>query len=122
MTCTCYNFYEYFGLCAHVITACRFEVIDLYTYFHFVYLVKSYHKTYYTLIKPIFIKDLTLDSDLYLPKLYKLYGRPKTKRVKKIAWNRQVKKCKNYRQLGYNTRRCTNLLVAKNGYRERAFD
>ena len=122
MTYTCHNFYKYSGPCAHVITACRFETADPYTYFYFVYSVRSYRKTYYIPIKPISIKDLTLDFDLYLPKLCKLRGQPKTKRVKKTAWNRQVKKCGNCRQTGYNMKRCTNLPVAKNGRGERACD
>ena len=45
-TCTCGNFYEYSGPCAHAITACRFETVDLYAYFRFVYLITSYQKTY----------------------------------------------------------------------------
>ena len=83
MTCICYNFYEYLGLCAHTITVCRFKTVDLYAYFHFVYLVKFYRKTYHSPIKPISIEDLTSDLDLLSPKFYKLCGRLKTKRVKK---------------------------------------
>ena len=85
MTYTCYNFYKYSGLCVYIITAYRFKAVDLYTYFYFMYSVRSYHKTYYTLIKPISIEDLTLNPDLYLPKFCKLRGQPKTKRVKKTA-------------------------------------
>ena len=83
MTCTCHNFYKYSGPCAYIITAYRFKTVDLYTYFYFMYLVRSYRKTYYTSIKPISIEDLALDLDLLLPKLCKLCGRPKIKRVKK---------------------------------------
>ena len=122
MTCTCHNFYEYSGPCAHAITACRFKAADPYTYFHFAYSVRSYRKTYYTPMKPISIEDLASDPDLHPPKLCKLRGRPKTKRVKKTAWNRQVRKCGNCRQPGHNTKRCTNLPVAKNGREERASD
>ena len=86
------------------------------------YLVRFYYKTYYTPIKPISIEDLALDPDLYLPKLYKLYKQLKTKRVKKTAWNHQVKKYRNCKQPGYNIRRCTNLPVAKNSHKERASD
>ena len=85
MTYICYNFYEYFGLYVYIITVCKFKTVDLYIYFYFVYSVKSYYKTYYTPIKLISIKDLTLDLNLYLLKLCKLYRRPKTKRVKKIT-------------------------------------
>ena len=85
MICICYNFYKYFRLYAYVITTCRFKTADPYTYFYFVYSVRSYHKTYYTFIKPISIEDLVSDPDLYLPKLCKLRKRPKTKRVKKTA-------------------------------------
>ena len=84
ITCIYHNFYKYFGLYTYTITACRFKVVDLYIYFYFMYLVRFYYKTYYILIKPIFIKDLVLDLDLYLLKLYKLRERLKTKRGKKI--------------------------------------
>ena len=122
MTCTCHNFYEYSGPCAHAITACRFETVDPYAYFYFAYLVRSYRKTYHSPIKPISIEDLASDPDLLLPKLCKLRGRPKTKRVRKNAWNRQGRKCGNCRQTGHNTRRCIGLPVAQNGRGERARD
>ena len=85
MICICYNFYEYSGSYTYTITTYRFKTADLYTYFYFVYSVRSYHKTYYTPIKPISIKDLVLDLDLYLLKLCKLYRRLKTKRVRKTV-------------------------------------
>ena len=85
MTCICYNFYEYSGPYTHVIIAYRFKAVNLYTYFYFIYLVRFYHKTYYTLIKSISIEDLASDFDLYLLKLYKLCKRLKTKRVRKTT-------------------------------------
>ena len=74
MTYTCYNFYKYSGLYVYIIIAYRFKTIDLYTYFHFAYSIRSYRKTYYIFIKSISIKDLALDFDLFLLKLYKLRG------------------------------------------------
>jgi hypothetical protein len=53
------------------------------------------------------------------PKLIKLPGRQKTKRIRKGALSRQPGNC---RQTGHNTRRCTGLPVAKNGRGERARD
>jgi hypothetical protein len=92
-TCTCNNFYKYSGPCAYVTTACRFEAVDPYAYFHFAYTVRSYPKTYYTPIQPISIEGLALDPDLLPPKPCKLRGRPKTKRIRKNAWSRQERKC-----------------------------
>ena len=83
MLCTCGNFFEYLGLCAHVITACKFETVDPYAYFHFVYSVRFYYKTYQSPIKPVLIEDLALDPNILPPKLCKLRGRPKTKRIRK---------------------------------------
>ena len=73
-------------------------------------------------MKPISIADLPSNPDVLPPKLCKLRGWPKTKRVRKNAWNRQKRKCGSCRQLGHNTRRCTSLPVAKNGRGERARD
>ena len=84
ITYTYYNFYKYLRLYIYIIIACKFNIINLYAYFYFIYLVKSYHKTYYTFIKPISIEDLALDLDLFLSKLCKLYEQLKIKRVKKI--------------------------------------
>ena len=68
------------------------------------------------------IEDLASDPEIHPPKLGKLRGRPKTKRIRKGAWNHQTRKCGNYRQIGHNTRRCTGLPVAKNRREERARD
>lgn len=121
-TCTCHNFHEYSGPCAHAITACRYEIKDPYAYFHWAYTVRSYRKTYHTPMKPVSIEDLASDPDLLPPEPCKLRGRPKTKRIRKNAWKRQERKCGNCRQMGHNTRRCTGLPVAKNGRGERARD
>ena len=58
-----------------------------------------------------------LDTKIYPPKLGKLRGRPKTKRIRKGAWNRQIRKCGNCGQTGHNS---TGLPIAKNGRGERA--
>jgi len=71
---------------------------------------------------PVSIEDLAPDPYVRPPKLGKLRGRPKTKRIRKGALNRQTRKCGNCKQTGHNTRRCTGLPVAKNGRRERARD
>ena len=115
MTCTCYSFYEYSGPCTHAITACRYEIEDPYTYFHWAYTIRSYRKTYHIPMKPISIEDLAPHPNVLPPKLRKLRGRPKTKRVRKNTWNRQKRKYRNYIQTGHNTRRYTSLPVAKNG-------
>jgi hypothetical protein len=73
-------------------------------------------------MKPISIENLALDPDLLPPKPCKLRGRPKTKRTRKNAWNRQERKCGNCRQTGHSARRCTDLPVAKYGRGERARD
>ena len=120
MLCTCGNFFKYSGPCAHAITACKFETVDPYAYFHFAYSVRSYRKTYQSPIKPVSIEDLASDPDILPPKLCKLREQPKTKRIRKNAWKRQERKCKNCGQIGHNVRRCTGLPMAQNGRGERA--
>ena len=121
-TCTCLNFDEYAGPCAHAISACRFEIEDLYLYFHPGYTIRSYRKTYHIPMKLISIEGLSSDPDVYPPKLRKLRGRPKTKRIRKGALNRQLRKCGNCKRVGHNIRRCVGLPAAKNGRGERARD
>jgi hypothetical protein len=121
-TCTCTNFYQYAGPYTHAITACRFEAEDPYVYFNWAYRIRSYRKTYHNPIMPVSIEDLPSHPNVYPPKLIKLPRRPKTKRIRKGALNRQPRKCGNCRQTGHNTRRCTGLPVAKNGRGERARD
>ena len=84
----CENFFEYSRLYTYIIIACKFEIVDLYTYFYFIYLIRSYRKTYQSLIKPVLIEDLALDPDILLLKLYKLCRQPKIKRIKKNVWKR----------------------------------
>ena len=116
------NFQEYLGPCTHAITACRFEAEDPYLYFHWAYIIRSYRKTYHNPMMPVSIEDLASDTNIHPPKLGKLRGRLKTKIIRKGAWDRQVRKCRNCRQTGHNTRRCIGLPVAKNGRGERAHD
>ena len=117
-TCTCYNFYEYSRPCDHAITACRFEAEDPYAYFHWTGTIRSYRKTYYISMKLISIENLPSDSNVLPPKLSRLRGRPKTKRIRKGAWNRQSRQCGNCKQTGHNTRSCTGIPMAKKGRRE----
>jgi hypothetical protein len=70
-------------------------------------------------MKPISIEGLASDPDLLSPKPCKLRGWPKTNRIRRNAWKRQERRCRNCRQTGRNTRRCTDLPVSKNGRGER---
>jgi hypothetical protein len=121
-TCTCMNFQEYVGPCTHAITACRFEAEDPYVYFYWAYRMRSYRKTYQNPMIPVSIEDLASDSRIYPPKLGKLRGRPKTKRIRRGAWNRQPRQCRNCKQTGHNIRSCTGIPMPKNGRGERARD
>ena len=114
------NFHEYLGPCTHAITACRFEAEDPYLYFHWAYGIRAYRKTYYNPMMPVLIEDLASDPEIYSPKLGKLCGRPKTKRIRKGTWNYQTRKCRNCRQTGHNTRHYTSIPIAKNEQGERA--
>ena len=116
------NFYEYLGPYTHTIITCRFEAEDPYLYFHWAYRIRAYCKTYHNPMMPVSIEDLASDPEIYPPKLGKLRGRPKTKRIRKGAWNRQARKCGNCKQPGHNTRRCVSYPIAKNGRGERARD
>ena len=71
---------------------------------------------------PVSIEDLASDPEIHPPKLGKLRGRPKTKRIRKSTWNHQTRKYRNCRQTGHNIRRYTGLPVAKNRRGERARD
>ena len=95
MFCIYRNFFEYLGLYTYVITAYKFETIDLYTYFYFVYLIRFYCKIYQSSIKLVLIKDLALDLNILSLKFCKLRKQLKTKRIRKNAWKRQERKCKN---------------------------
>ena len=73
-------------------------------------------------MKLISIEDLALDSDILPPKLNKLRGRPKSKRIRKGTWNRQPRQCRNYKQIGHNIRSCIGIPSTKNGRGERVRD
>ena len=77
------NFHEYLGPCTYIIAACRFEAEDPYLYFHWVYSIRSYYETYYNPMILVSIEDLALDPKIYSPKLGKLRGQLKTKRIQK---------------------------------------
>ena len=64
-------------------------------------------------MKPISIEGLSLDPGVYPPKLRRLRGQPETKRIRKGALNRQLRKCRNCKQIGHNIRRCVGLPSAK---------
>jgi len=83
-TCTCTNFYEYSGPCAHAITACRFETEDPYLYFHWAYRLRSYRKTYQNPMKRISIEGLPSDPDVHPPKLGKLRGNQRLRESEKV--------------------------------------
>ena len=71
---------------------------------------------------PISIEDLPSHPNVLPPRRITLPRRPKTKRIRKGAWNRQARKCGNCKQPGHNTRRCVSYPIAKNGRGERARD
>lgn len=82
---------------------------------HWAYTIRSYLKTCHVPMKPISMEDLPSDPNILPPKFGKLHGRPRTKRIRKGAWNRQKRKCGNCKQTGHNTGRCTGLPATKNG-------
>ena len=116
------NFHEYSGPYTHAIAACRFEAEDPYLYFHWAYGIRSYYKTYHNPMILVSIEGLASDTNIYSPKLSKLRGRLKTKRIRKGTWDYQIRKYRNCRQVGHNTRHCIGLPIAKNRYRERVCD
>ena len=118
-SCSCRNFWEYHGPCAHAIAACRFEAEDPYEHFSNAYTLKSYRRTYEVAMPPLSIENLPSDPSILPPLIAKKRGRPRVKRIRKGALKRKQTKCTNCLQLGHNKRRCV-AQPAQNARAERA--
>jgi hypothetical protein len=119
--CTCRNFWQYHGPCAHAIAACRHEVEDPYEHFAKTLTVRYYRQSYGVAIPPVSIEGLSSDPKILPPKLVRKRGRPRQKRIRKGAWERKQTRCANCLQLGHNKRRCTKQ-PAKNSRAKRVHD
>jgi hypothetical protein len=119
--CSCRNFWEYHGPCAHAIAACRFESTDPYEHFSKAYTVKSYRRTYEVAMPPLSVENLPSDLHILPPLIVKKRGRPREKRIRKGAHKKKQTRCTNCLQLGHNKRRCV-AQPARNGRAERARD
>jgi hypothetical protein len=118
-SCSCRNFWEYHGPCAHAIAACRFAAEDPYEHFSNAYTLKLYRRTYEVAMPPLSIENLPSDPKILPPLIAKKRGRPRVKRIRKGALKRKQRKCTNCLQLGHNKRRCV-AQPAPNGRAERA--
>jgi hypothetical protein len=119
--CDCTDFYEYQSPCSHAIAAARFSDIDPITLFDNHYSTRVYQKTYCRPLIPVSIENLVPDQNIKPPIIQKQAGRPKTKRIRKGAWQRKQTRCGNCLDWGHNRRRCTGQ-PASSGRRERAHD
>src|ERR1700761_4207818 len=65
--------------------------------------------------------SLAVDNNIKPPVLRKQAGRPRTKRIRKGAWERKQTRCSNCLDWGHNKRSCRGQPVSS-GRRERARD
>ena len=85
------------------------------------HLTRVYRKTYSHPLPPISIEDLAVDNNIKPPILRKQAGRPRTKRIRKGAWERKQTRCSNCLDWGHNKRSCRGQPVSS-GRRESARD
>ena len=119
--CDCGCFYEYQSPCAHGIAAAMYRAEDPLSFFYDAYSTGVYRKTYSHPLPPISIEDLAVDNNIKPPVLRKQAGRPRTKRIRKGAWERKQTRCSNCLGWGHNKRSCRGQPVSS-GRRERARD
>src|SRR6266536_854403 len=119
--CDCRSFYEYQSPCAHRIATTKYQAEDPLGFFYDTYSTRVYRKTYSHPLPPILIEDLVVDDNVKPPILRKQAGRPRTKRIRKGAWQRRQTQCSNCLDWGHNKRSCRGQPVS-NGRRERARD
>jgi len=92
---------------------------DPLSFFYDAYSTRVYRKTYSHPLLPISIEDLAVDNNIKPPVLRKQAGRPRTKRIRKGAWERKQTRCSNCLDWGHNKRSCRGQPVSS-GRRERA--
>ena len=103
----CLEFWDLLFPCIHVLTACRFEQIDPYLFVHKAYTTAEYIATYSNPMLPISIKDLNPDLTVQPPRIVKLRGCPKIRRLRKGAFAKPERRCGNCGQLAtHNARSC----------------
>ena len=117
--CDCGCFYEYQSPCAHGIAAAIYRAEDPLSFFYDAYSTRVYRKTYSHPLPPISIEDLPVDNNIKPPTLRKQAGRPRTKRIRKGAWERKQIRCSSCLDWGHNKRSCRGQPVSS-GRRERA--
>jgi hypothetical protein len=121
-SCDCGNLQEYRAPCTHVIATCKYATKDPLVYMHAMYTTKALKETYSHFLNPISIKNLTVDEAIQPLVAKRQRGRPKTKRIRKRAWNWKPIRCRLCGVLGdHNKRRCTNRPLV-NGRQQRAQD
>jgi hypothetical protein len=117
--CSCLNFKEYQSPCSHAIACCLYDQDDPFKLFHHGYTLQAYRDTYRHTIQPVTkIHDLRPDFDVKPPQIFKLRGRPHTKRIRKYQWKVTLYKCRTCHQTGHNQRTCRNQPVT-NGRAQR---
>ena len=97
----------------------KYRAEDPLSFFYDAYSTRVYRKTYSHPLPPISIEDLVVDNNIKPPILRKQAGRPRTKRIRKGAWERKQTRCSNCLDWGHNKRSCRGQPVS-NGRRERA--
>lgn len=85
--------YEYQSPCAHAIAAATYKSEDPVTFFYDAYSTSACRKTYSRPLPPISIEDLVVDENIKPPILRKQAGFPRTKRIRKGAWERMQIQC-----------------------------
>ncbi|MEA2203077.1 MAG: hypothetical protein QOI89_3817 [Solirubrobacteraceae bacterium] len=118
--CSCLNFKEYQAPCSHAIACYLYNDDDPLEPFHHGYTLQAYRDTYRHTIQPVTrIHNLQPDFDVKPPQIFKLRGRPRTKRIRKHQSKVALYKCRACHQIGHNQRTCRNQPVV-NGRAQRS--
>ena len=91
------TFYKYQSPYAHGIAAEKYQAEDPLNFFYDTYSTRAsraYRKTCSHPFPPISIEDLVVDHNIKPPILRKQAGRPRTKRIRKEAWERMQTRCR----------------------------